>query len=90
MSERRIPLQRLRTIRAQLDQVLADLESYGVGSAFLNEHSQWSSCDVETVRNLYTARAEIDGWITCRVATGNNPTESAKLHLAELEQRSRP
>lgn len=62
----RIPVKRLRWMRAKLQTMVADFETYYPGICGQGDDLDLSDSQMETVRNVWTALAEIDGWITAR------------------------
>jgi hypothetical protein len=73
---RRIPVKHLRRMKSKLETMVADLEAYYPG--ICGEDDDHEICDpqMETVRNVATALAEIGGWITMRTqGHRNDPRE---------------
>lgn len=64
---RRIPVKRLRWMREKLSAMVADFETFYPGICGDGDNLDVNDSQMETVRNVWTALAEIDGWITLRV-----------------------
>lgn len=64
---KRIPVKRLRWMHAQLQVMVSDFEAHYPGICGDDDNGEISDPQMETVRNVWTAFAEIEGWITARV-----------------------
>lgn len=64
---RRIPVKRLRWMKEKLTAMVSDFETYYPGICGAADNCEISDPQMETVRNTWTALAEIDDWIARRV-----------------------
>lgn len=62
----RIPVKRLRWMKEKLTAMVSDFETYYPGICRDGDNLDISDSQMETVRNVWTALAEIDGWIVAR------------------------
>ncbi len=63
---KRIPVKRLRWMHSKLEVMVVDFEAYYPGICGASDDCQISDAQMETVRNVWTALAEIESWIVCR------------------------
>ena len=81
---RRISVRRLRTIRSQLQRMSDDFERFYPGvSAILGDYGMSAT---ETIRNIETALAQIDGWIIGRTGVANDDGLPPSLNTPVREE----